>query len=271
MAGYLLGITFVTPPVSRSFLAPRSGFIGYADHVVEAEDAIDVHGALYGALAPGWIDAGCLSHYVQVAATDARTEECWHTLGFGREFVTAVRDTEALVPADWPGEVRRARPGDLDTLMGFIDSLHRFEAVAPISRPYLPETPEERAVQAQMLDDQRCAHWLALQDGQPLAVQSFQPPPQYLSRMIVPDGAIYLLHSYTQSAARGRGIGTSLVALAMAWAREAGHKYCLLHFTAANLVSSRFWLGHGFRPVEHWLCHRLDERLVSARPRDHDA
>jgi hypothetical protein len=38
----------------------------------------------------------------------------------------------------------------------------------------------------------------------------------------------------------------------------------LLHFTAANLVSRRFWLGHGFRPIEYWLHHQLDERIVSA-------
>lgn len=259
MVGYVLGRTFFTPPVRRSFLAPRAGFIGYADHAVDAEDALDVHGALYGALATAWVNAGCLSHYVQVAATDARTAECWHALGFGHGFVTAVRDAGALVPGDWPGDRRRARPEDLDTIMGFIDALHRFETAAPMSRPYLPETPDERAVQARMLDDPACAHWIAVQDGQPLAMQSFQPPPDDMSRLIVPDRSIYLLHGYTEPAARGRGIGTSLLASAMAWAREAGHEHCLLHFTAANLVSRRFWLGHGFRPLEYWLRHRLDE------------
>ena len=264
MVGYVLGRTFFTPPVRRSFLAPRAGLIGYADHAVDAEDALEVHSALYGALASAWVNAGCLSHYVQVAATDARTGECWHALGFEREFVTAVRDTRPLVPADWPGDRRRARPEDLDTIMEFIDALHRFEAAAPMSRPYLPEIPEERAVQAQRLDDPTCAHWIALQDGQPLAMQSFQPPPSDMSPLIVPDRSIYLLHGYTDPAARGRGIGTSLLASAMAWAREAGHGHCLLHFTAANLVSSRFWLGQGFQPIEYWLCHRLDERIVSA-------
>jgi hypothetical protein len=215
IVGYVLGRTFFTPPVRRSFLAPRARFIGDADHAVDAEDALDVHSALYSALATAWVNAGCLSHYVQVAATDARTAECWQALGFGCGFVTAVRDTGALVPADWPGDRRRARPEDLDTIMGFIDALHRFEAAAPMSRPYLPETSDERAVHARMLDDPTCAHWIA-------------------------------------------------VASAMAWAREAGHGHCLLHFTAANLVSRRFWLGHGFRPLEYWLHHRLDERIVSA-------
>jgi GNAT superfamily N-acetyltransferase len=269
MVGYLLGRTFFTPPVRRSFLAPRAGFIGYADHAVEAEDAHDVYGALYGTLGTAWVNAGCLSHYVQVAATDPRTGECWHALGFGRQFVTAVRDTAPLARGDWPGDRRRARLEDLDTIMAFIDALHRFEAAAPMSRPYLPETPEERAVQAQILDDPTCAHWIALQDGRPCAMQSFQPPPQDLSRLIVPDQSIYLLHGYTEPGARGQGIGTSLLASAMAWAREAAHRYCLLQFTAANLVSTRFWLGQGFRPIEYWLCHRLDERLLSTRPGDH--
>ena len=274
MVGYVLGITVFTPPTSRgaAFLAPRAGFIGYAGRAVDAEDATDVHGALYSALATDWVEAGCLTHYVQVAPTDARTEERWHTLGFGREFVTAMRDTAALAPADWPGDSRRAGPEDLDTILGFINGLHRFEAGAPMWRPYLPETePDDRTFYAQMLDDSACACWIASQAGQPLAMQSFQPPPSYLSPMIVPDQSVYLLHGYTEPAARGRRIGTNLLASALAWAREAGHRHCLLDYRAANLVSARFWHGLGFRPIAYRLCHRLDERLVWARPRDHAA
>lgn len=270
VVGYLLGRTFFTPPMRRSFLAPRAGFIGYADHAVDTEDALDVYGALYGALATAWVNAGCRSHYVQVAATDARAGECWHALGFGRQFVTAMRETEAVALAEGPGDRRRARPEDLDIIMGFIDALHRFEAAAPISRPYLPEIPEERAVQAQMLEDPTCAHWIALRDGQPCAMQSFQPPPPDLSPLIVPDQSIYLPHGYTELSARGKGIGTGLLASAMTWIREAALRYCLLHFTASNLVSTRFWLGRGFRPIEYWLCHHLDDGFVS-KPRDHDA
>jgi len=48
----------------------------------------------------------------------------------------------------------------------------------------------------------------------------------------------------------------------LAWAREAGYRRCLVDFTAANRVSARFWLGHGFRPIAYRLCHRLDERLA---------
>jgi GNAT superfamily N-acetyltransferase len=264
LVGYLLGATFVTPPASRSFLAPRAGFIGCADHAVESVDAIGIHSALYGALAPGWLDAGCLSHHVQVAATDPRIEELWHAVGFGRQFTTAIRDTSAPAAAGWSGDVRRAGPEDLDTVMGFIDGLHRFEAAAPMWRPYLPETPEERTIQAQRLADPACACWIASQDGRPLAIQSFQPPPPFLSPLIVPDRSIYLLVGYTEPAARHAGIGTRLLASAMAWAREAGHEHCLLHITAGNQASTGFWLRHGFRPVEYWLGRRLDERIGSA-------
>jgi len=89
--------------------------------------------------------------------------------------------------------------------------------------------------------------------------------------MTVPDRSVYLPHAYTAPAARGRRIGTALLASALAWAREAGYKRCIVDFTAANRVSTRFWLSHGFRPIAYRLCHRLDERLVSARPNDHGA
>jgi len=180
LVGYLIGDLVFTSPTSpgAGFIAARAGFIRYAGQAVDAEDATDVYGALYGALATDWVGAGCLSHYVQVAPTDAPAEGRWHALGFGRESVTAIRDTEALGPADWPGEIRRAGQEDLDTIVGFINGLHRFLAAAPMWRPYLPETePEERAFQKQMLEDPACAHWIASEDGQPLAMQSFQPPP----------------------------------------------------------------------------------------------
>lgn len=137
---------------------------------------------------------------------------------------------------------------------------------------HLPETgPDDRTFYTQMLADPACACWIASRDGQPLAMQSFQPPSSYLSPMIVPDRSVYLLHGYTEPAARGRRVGTSLLVSALAWAREAGHRHCLLDFRAANLVSARFWLGHGFRPIAYRLCHRLDERLMWARPRNHAA
>jgi len=269
VVGYLIGYLISTPLTSygAASIATRAGFIGYAGHAVDVADAIDVVGALYGALAADWVDAGCLSHYVLVP-TDVRIEQCWHTLGFGRAIVTAMRATDALGSADWPGEIRRGRPEDLDTVVGFMNGLHQFEEAAPMWRPYVPESEAEaRAFQAQMLDDPACVHWIASQDGRPVAMQSFQPPPWFLSPLLVPEQSVYLMHAYTEPAARGQGVGTTLLASALAWAREAGYKCCLVDFTAANLLASRFWLGHGFRPIAYRLCHRLDERLMSPRSR----
>lgn len=276
MVGYLLGRAIVTPPTSpgAGFIAAAAGFIGYADHAVDAEDATDVLGPLYGALGSAWITAGYLCHYVQVGATDVSTEEDWHALGFGREVVTAIRPTGPLASTGRSCAIRRAGPEDLDAVVGFVAGLHRFEAAAPTWRPHLPETePEIRAVQARMLHDAACACWIACQGGQPLAMQTFQPPPPYLSPMIVPDASVYLPTARLHGAGRegyghrheppGRGDGLGAV--------EAGHRHCLLDFSVTNRVSARFWLGRGFRPIGHRLCRRLDERLARARLPDADA
>jgi hypothetical protein len=52
----------------------------------------------------------------------------------------------------------------------------------------------------------------------------------------------------------------------MAWAQDEGYQWCALHFAAANIVGANFWLGHGFRPIEHRLRRHIDERIAWAGP-----
>jgi GNAT superfamily N-acetyltransferase len=115
--------------------------------------------------------------------------------------------------------------------------------------------------------DPECAHWIARRDGRAIGMHVLQPPPPWLSALLRPERSTYLLHGYTEAAARGGGVGRALLGRSLAWAREAGHAHCLLHFLAANVSGARFWLAAGFRPIELRLRRVVDGRIAWARPR----
>jgi GNAT superfamily N-acetyltransferase len=268
VVGFLLGSLVLPSPSSRGalFLDPRSAFVSYDGHAAEPEEAEAVYRALYAAVAPGWVGAGYFSHYVSVAAGDRAACDAWFSLGFGRDATAALRGTDAPAKDGVAVEVRRATPADLDAVTEMALALYRHHTGPPMYFPYLAEVvPDERAYQERLLADPQCAHWLAWCEGRVVGMQSFEPPPSWMSPMMRPERCTYLLHGYTEAEARGGGVGCALLARSLAWAREAGYAHCLLHFLSANVLGARFWLASGFRPIEHRLSRRVDERIAWAR------
>jgi GNAT superfamily N-acetyltransferase len=269
VVGFLLGSLVLPAPTSRGalFLDPRSAFVSYGGHAAEPEEAEAIYRALYAAVAPAWVDAGYFAHYVSVAAGDRAACDAWMSLGFGRDATAALRDTDPPPEDGARVEIRRADSSDLDLVMRMALGLYQHHAGPPMYVPYLAEVvADERAYQERLLVDPACAHWLAAREGRVVGMQSFEPPPSWLSPMLTPERCTYLLHGYTAPQARGSGVGRALLARSLAWAREAGHAHCLLHFLSANLPGVRFWLANGFQPIEHRLSRHIDERIAWARP-----
>src|SRR5262245_58248443 len=227
LVGFLAGAMVLMPPTNRSapFLAPRAGVVPYHGHATAPEAASEIWAAMYEALAPAWVDAGCYAHYVHLAPCEAGAEEAWRGLGFARDTVAALRSTDPPAATTTSGlEIRRARPDELATVRRFSNALLAHHARPPMYVPQLREAErDERTYQANLLADPTCAHWLAFRDGEAVGMQSFVPPPAFLSPLIVPEAATYLLQGVTLPAARGSGVGRALLARSMAWAREAGH------------------------------------------------
>lgn len=268
--GYLLGLGLLTPATSRAaaFLPPRTGLVPYAGHALDPGEATATLTGLYAALAPAWLAGGFFQHMVMVPAGDARLLGAWHALGFGCDSVTALRSASPVDARDTRLTIRRATGGDLDVVVHLAEELLRYQAGPPMWFPYLPETEAgERAYQTELAASPRAAQWLAYHDGRPVGLQDFEPAPDWLSPLLVPEGAVYLPHGYTAPDGRGTGVGTALLAAGLAWAREAGYTHCLLHFLSANVLGARFWLGHSFRPVEHRLSRHVDERIAWAHGR----
>jgi GNAT superfamily N-acetyltransferase len=271
VVGYLLGSTVLPAPTTRGalYLDPRSALVGYAGHAVDpADDAVAIYRALYAALSPAWVDAGYYVHYVAVAASDRAARDAWFSLGFGHDATLALRDTAAPEAGAPDVDVRRGTAADLADVVEMALGLYRHHASAPIYLPYLAEVePDERSAQAQALVDPECAHWIARRDGRAIGMHVLQPPPPWLPPLVRPERCTYLLHGYTEAAARGGGVGRALLVRSLAWARKAGHEHCLLHFLAANVSGARFWLAAGFRPIELRLRRAVDRRIAWARPR----
>lgn len=117
------------------------------------------------------------------------------------------------------------------------------------------------SVVGELLRDPDNAHFIAYRDGKPCGIQTFIPP-TFLSPILVRERMIYLFHGVVAPDLRGGGIGSLLLEHAMGWAREKGHQHCALHFGSPNLSGSRFWLGHGFVPVEQTFVRHVDERIA---------
>ena len=271
VVGYLLGSTVLPAPATRGalYLDPRSALVSYGGHAVDpADDPGAIYRALYAALSAAWVDAGYYVHYVAVPASDGAATAAWFSLGFGHDATLAFRDTTAPESGAPDVDVRRGRAADLDDVVAMALGLYRHHASAPIYLPYLAEVePDERNAQAQALADPECAHWIARRDGRAIGMHVLEPPPPWLSALLRPERCTYLLHGYTEAAARGGGVGRALLVQSLAWAREAGHAQCLLHFLAANVSGARFWIAAGFRPIELRLRRAVDERIAWARPR----
>lgn len=268
LIGFLGGDIVLPPPVAMwaMFLRPRSARIPYECLAARGDQRIDVFREMYAALAPGWLDDGCCSHYVEVAATDDEAIEAFSSLGFGTDITLAVRGTEEVTSqsTDDGLEIRMVEPDAIEDVMVLVDHLYRHHASSPMFFPYPRETrPDLRASEERLLAESGTAFWVAYQRGRPVGMQSFHTETH--AEMARTRTAIYLHDGVTDPTARGGGIGSALLARSMAWAREARYAHCSLHYLTANLSGARFWTRHGFAPLTYRMMRHVDERILWAR------
>jgi RimJ/RimL family protein N-acetyltransferase len=129
-------------------------------------------------------------------------------------------------------EIRRARPGDLDTLVEL------YAGVAAEGRWIAAEAPVDRAMRrrrmSELLDRPDGAMFVAEAEGELVGQLGME-----LARHGVADLGMLVAAGW-----RGRGVGSALVAAGLAWAREAGaHKVALQvwpHNQAAVALYEKF-------------------------------
>lgn len=270
VVGFLFGEELLLAPdnFAYQFIPPYSISMGVQQHAIaEGEDATAVYRAMYAHLAEGWTRRGFFEHRMHIVAGDTEVQEAWVALGFGRHMTAATRPTAEPVrnPRGASIEVHDASPEDIDVVMGLSLTLAQHHAAAPMFWPVLPTAlPAAREFMLGALGDPSCPHFIGYRDGKPLAMQTFlvegfTPP------IVEPEENIYLFEGVVKPDAQSEGVGSALLEHAMTWAREAGYRWCTLHFASGNPSGAPFWLSHGFVPVEHTMVRRIDERIAWAR------
>ena len=270
--GRFVGYAIMTPQhiaathFLASFFPPRGASLGYAAHATAAGMEYDVYRALFGALAEHFVALGIFEMAVQVPALDADTNEAFVSLGFGRTLTCAIR---GVGPTDKPMakgvELHQASAEDAEVIFKLNEELTLHHARSPIFNPYIRESdPSSHDFQRNLLNDPAAnAHWVAYENGRPVGMNTFMQP-FFLSRLTVPEKTIYLFQGIVTQDAREGGVGTAILSQGVSWAREQGYERVALHFASANLQGAHFWQSSGFKPVEHGLRRRIDERIAWA-------
>lgn len=269
VVGYLFGEKMTLAPTASGsmYVPPHSISIAPDAHAVaSASDPVTVYRLMYAVLAEQWVKRGFFQHQVHIVPGDSAVEEAWVNLGFGRGTTAAVRNTGPVGTGRHPGiEIHQASTEDFAVVSALSDALSAFHSRAPIFWPLLGE-PHRAAMEDHraLLADPRNAHFVAYEDGRPIAMQTFARP-GFTPSIVEPEGNVYLFEGVVESTARGGGIGTALLEHSMAWAREQGDDHCTLHFASANPSGAPFWLRQGFIPVEYQMARHVDERVGWAR------
>ena len=266
--GQLIGYLLMAPRIDATW--GRSAWARPAGHAVARDVDADLYRDLYAAIAPQWVERGCLIHYVMASATDRAALDAWFALSFGQQQAYAL----VKLPVEGPSQptldpavtLRRAGPDDLDRLLDVADLVARHQARSPVYGAFLPEARDDRRESyTELLADPRSTLWIALEAERALGFALFTPEEPSDSALYTPEGCVDLALAATREAERGRGIGQALAIRGLAAAADDGFTVCAADWRTTNLLASRFWPRFGFRPVAYRLERRIDERALWAK------
>jgi GNAT superfamily N-acetyltransferase len=274
VVGYLIGRRQLSPETTIMAIKfdQRATVVPFAGFAATAGSETTVLRALYADAAAAWVDEGFFAHYVTTSLLPA-TVEPWFSLGFGQRVLHGIRpigdpDGGDAGKARAGITARRAGPDDCEAVHALIGDLMRHHAPSPIFMPFLPEAvnAERHEIRA-WLSDPAVAYFLAEVDGEPVGVTGMHAAEGFVDELRRPDQSAYLYIGHVRSGVRNQGLGTGLVELGLAWARESGYRACVVGWYTAGELASEFWPKRGFAPVTTRLERRVDERVAWAKVR----
>lgn len=261
--GHLAAIPLDLAPDDPAALRshPHSALIPHGGHALPAGRESEVLRSLYARVAERLVADRRLVHYVDVPAGETATDP-WSDLGFGRELVHGLMAVKARgrQPRGVDGlGIRRAGPGDLPQIGRMAAESSRRQRESAMFQPQ-PEGPLAalRLHYADALGDPRSGAWIASRRGEEIGMVLLVPA---TPDPVIPESCVELAEAYVEPAARGEGISRVLLATALAWAYDHGHRYMSAHWHSASPLAAGHWPAVGFRPVAYRLSRRLDGRI----------
>jgi GNAT superfamily N-acetyltransferase len=240
---------------------PRSAIVPHGGHALPAGRESEVLRSLYVRVAARLVADRRLVHYAWVPAGETATAP-WSDLGFGRELVHGLMAVKprGRQPRGVEGlGIRRAGPGDLPQIGRMAAESSRRQREAAVFQPQ-PEgaLAALRLRYADALADPRCGAWIASRRGEEIGMVLLHPA---IADPVTPESCVELAEAYVEPAARGEGISRVLLATALAWAYDNGHRYMSARWASASASAAGHWPAFGFRPVAYRLSRTLDARI----------
>lgn len=263
MRAYLLGELTIQPWA-------RCGYVYLPGYAVAGDQDPGVLQDLYARLGETWVRRGAFEHYLFISTADQGVMSALFDIGFGKEGVRGLLGLGDLSIPDLETptniSVRRAGPGDNESLAGMSDMIYRAMSEPPYWRPVFPETwGELREGWSELADDKEWLVWIAFEVDAALGMIGFHPEAEEDAQMLVSPKTIDLTVAATKAQARGRGIATYLTWEGLRQARNQGFRVCEIGWASANLWAARHWPRYGFKDAAYRLAKRLSPDIAWTR------
>jgi GNAT superfamily N-acetyltransferase len=229
-------------------------------HATAGEPALPARLALrawqdmYAALAQTWSDQGIRLHIVEHLAGDAALARVLFHLGFGAILAENLRDLSA--------------PGGVDTTVEVVQEPRDLVEIAAEHAAYYRRSPiflprdASLTTAARELEAARAAGevWLASREGGRVRgyITLGRCGGEGEGMLLDGTNTAQVKGAFIREEYRGMGVGRSLLAASVAWAKDQGYTRLFVEHETANIWGGAFW-GKHFRPYLYVSMRYVDE------------
>ena len=252
--GQLVG--FLIAWLMPDFRGKRSVYSPEWANAAHRENCRYIYEEMYRQIVADWVADRYVAHYISIFANDLEALQTWHWLGFGMLGVDAIRGLGAIEETDTEVDIHRAGIGDIERVMELHEGLVQYSKGAPV---FFITDSFNREYFEEWVNSTDKIIWLASVNKDPVAFIRVGPANDDVCTIIYDQKTTSIYGAFTQEEMRGKNIATSLLAHAIESARSAGYVRCAVDFESMNLLGTRFWLRHDFKPVCLSLLRYVDE------------
>jgi GNAT superfamily N-acetyltransferase len=255
--GQLVG--FLTGWLMPDFRGKRSVFSPEWANAADLKESGYIYEEMYRHLAADWVAEKYAAHYISMFANDPDAIRAWHWLGFGMTAIDAVRGLNPIQVGDYRIDIRRATSQDLEKVPELNDGLRQHVKGSP---DFFIAEEFSKGYFEKWIEDPDREIWVAWVNEEPVAFMRVGPANEDVCKIIYDEKTTSIYGAFTKETKRGIEIGTAILEKVIESARNRDYERCAVDFEPMNLLGTRFWLRHDFKPVCFSLLRYIDERVL---------